>query len=321
MEKTDEEHGVSRKQIESGLKEAGFEVTRKTFYEDIDTLIDMGYDIVKEKSNTGCLYKVVSREFEIAELKLLVDVVQSSKFITEKKSKALVEKITALASNYQARELKREMYTLGRVKYDNESIYYNLDCIHMAICEDKKVSFCYYKYTYDLKKVLRHGGKRYRISPWAVINDDAKCYLLGFDEDEEKMKTFRIDKMCDLIMHDEKRIGREYYSRPEMQEYEKTHFRMFGGKRELVTFYLKEDMIDVFIDRFGLDIYFHRTGDDEFPYQTKIMLCVSPTFYGWVCSLGQEIKVVGPEWVVEDLTRYVVRIYESYCVDKCEYML
>lgn len=204
LEKTDEHHGLKMKEILSELEAYGVSADRKTIPNDFDILRTFGIDVKQERQGRDFSYKVVGRQFEIAELKLLVDVIQSSKFITEKKSKQLIQKLESFASNYEAKQLQRQVYVSGRIKAMNESIYYNVDEIHMAIEMNRKIRFQYFQWNIKKEEELRKDGQLYEISPWALLCDNDNYYMVGFDSKEKKMKHYRVDKMLKSVCMEEK---------------------------------------------------------------------------------------------------------------------
>lgn len=166
---------------------------RKSIYDDIARLMDFGYDIVHVKNKAGSGYYMGSREFELPELKLLVDVVQASRFITQRKSRELIQKLEQFVSAKEATQLQRQVYVAGRVKTENESIYYNVDFIHRAIQENRQISFQYMEWTLDRRLVPVESGERYVISPWARPGDE-NYYLIGYDAAADQLKHYRVDK-------------------------------------------------------------------------------------------------------------------------------
>ena len=196
-EKTDDEHHITMPEIQRALGGYGVTADRKSLYDDLEALRVLGIDVIGEKNGRSYSYHVGKKQFEIAELKLLVDAIQSSKFITEKKSNDLIKKLTSLASNYEASQLKRQVVVQGRIKTMNESIYYIVDDIHNAITNNKKIRFEYLRWNLD-KKMERRKDKLYEVSPWALTWDDENYYLIGFDAEEDKIKHYRVDKMRDI---------------------------------------------------------------------------------------------------------------------------
>lgn len=300
LDRTDEEHGLTLEEISGALSEYGVDAERKTLYDDLEVLRVFGLDIEKRKAKT-VRYHVVSREFEMPELKLLVDAVQSSKFITRKKSNDLIKKIESFASRYEAQQLQRQVYVANRIKTMNESIYYTVDYIHEAINTDVKVTFQYFEWDQNKEKQLRHNGQEYCISPWALTWDDENYYMIGYDSDDGIIKHYRVDKMLGIQPTDEKRDGAKLFENFDMALYSKKTFGMFGGKEEIVALRCKNSLAGVIIDRFGNDIPFTNVTDTHFEIRVKVH--VSPLFLSWLMNFGNGITVLSPERVIEDYVR------------------
>ena len=252
LAKTDEDHSLTMPQIMQELEKYGVTAERKSIYADFNDMTDkLGIDIVKEQVGRETYYHVASREFELAEVKLLIDAIQSSKFITEKKSDALIKKVKGLVSEYQANQLQRQVYVQGRIKTMNETIYYGVDDIHKAISENRKVRFKYYQWNIEKKLVLRHNGDWIVVSPWALTWDDENYYLVAYDALTKKCKHYRVDKMMKIEMLDEPREGEEIFKNFDMAAYAKATFGMYQGNKEKVHIQFPNSMCGVFIDRFA----------------------------------------------------------------------
>lgn len=208
LERTDEEHYITMPEIMEALKEYDITAERKSIYADLRDLETFGIDVEGEQVGNRYHYHVVNRPFEMPELKLLVDAIQSSKFITARKTNDLIRKLETFVSRYDAMKLQRQVYVSGRIKTMNESIYYTVDEIHNAISENKKICFQYFQWNVKKEMELRHGGAYYRISPWGLSWDDENYYLVGYDSDAQMIKHYRVDKMLNLRMIDERREGR-----------------------------------------------------------------------------------------------------------------
>ena len=207
LAKTDEEHSLTMPQIIQELGKYDITAERKSIYLDFDDMTDkLGIEIVKEQKGRETYYHVASREFELAEVKLLIDAIQSSKFITEKKSSALIRKIKKFVSEYQAKQLQRQVFVQGRIKTMNETIYYGVDDIHRAISENRKIRFKYYQWNIKKELVPRHNGDWITVSPWALTWDDENYYLIGYDSDAEQIRHYRVDKMLHIQMLKEKKL-------------------------------------------------------------------------------------------------------------------
>ncbi len=226
LEQTDEDHGLTIAQLAQKLEEWGVSAERKSLYDDLETLQVYGLDVISPQGRGS--YGVGSRLFEVAELKLLVDAVQSSRFITAKKSRELIGKVESLASVYQAQTLQRQVYVANRIKTMNESIYYNIDALHQAIAQGKQISFRYFQWP------VPPGGERYQVSPWALTWDDENYYLVAYDTPEQKIKHFRVDKMEGIRLEKEKRDGAEQFQKFDMAVYFRQVFGMYGGEEAQV---------------------------------------------------------------------------------------
>ena len=300
QEKTDDEHSLTMPQIMEELEKYDVTAERKSIYADFQDMTDkFGVEIIKEQIGRETYYHVGTREFELAEVKLLIDAIQSSKFITQTKSRELITKIKSFVSEHQAKQLQRQVYINDRVKTMNESVYYNVDDIHTAINQNKKIRFKYYKWDINKKLVPRHNGDWFVVSPWALTWDDENYYMVAFDNLDHKIKHYRVDKMMHISIEEEMRDGKEAFKNFDMAEYSKATFGMYQGQKTKVKIRLANNMCGIFIDRFGKEISF-RPIDDEHS-ELHVDVNVSPQFFGWIFSLGKDVKVVGPEEVVEEL--------------------
>ena len=298
-------------EILSALEAYGVTADRKSIYNDLRDLEVLGIEVEGEPVGGRYHYHVLNRPFELPELKLLVDAIQSSKFITERKTNALIKKLERLVSQYDAVKLQRQVYVSGRIKTMNESIYYTVDAIHNAISENRKIRFQYYQWNVKKEMELRHGGAFYHISPWGLSWDDENYYLVGYDSEADTLKHYRVDKMLHIQMSDEKREGQEHFERLNMADYAKKSFGMFGGKEQKVKLLVKNELAGVMIDRFGKDIMM--IPKDEKHFTVNVDVRVSNQFLGWVFSLGNGVKIISPDEVVEQMKREVERLREQYC--------
>ena len=310
LEKTDETHGITMAEIISSLKAYGIEAERKSIYNDINILMQNGMDIIGEQRDKTFYYRLVNRKFELAELKLLVDSVQSAKFITAKKSDELIKKIEGMASRYEASQLQRQVYVAERVKTMNEGVYYNIDAIHTAIGENSKITFQYFQWDVHKKMVLKKGGALYKVSPWALAWEDENYYLVAFDSEEDIIKHFRVDKMMDIELTNEKREGKSHFKEFDMAVYAKKVFGMFSGEEQNVKLLCENDMAGVMIDRFGIDIMLVPVDDEHFTANVKVV--ASKQFFGWVFALGGKVKVIEPESVVKEIKAEAEQLLRQY---------
>lgn len=309
MEETDENHAITLREIADKLKSYGVTAERKSLYSDIENLRIFGLDINGYQMDRTFYYQLVDRDFQLPELKLLVDAVQASRFITEKESKYLIKRLEAYASKYQATQMHRQVYVNGRVKSRNEKNYYSVDDVYTAIDNDKKIEFQYFHFDVNGNEVLAHDGKVYRVSPWAMCWDDEKYYMVAFDEDAGKIKHYRVDKMIRTKVLDEKRVGRDEFKKENMAQYTRRMFGMFDGEVKDVELLCDNSMTDVIFDRFGLDTRIQKM--DETHFVAKVNVAVSSLFFGWIMALGK-VKIIGPEDVVEQMKKYLLEQYDMY---------
>ncbi len=323
LEHTDDEHSLSRNQITAYLSEFGIGAPdRDTFADDIKQLELFGLDIIKEKKGLELYYHIGVRLFETAELKIIVDTVQSSRFLTEKKSRKLINKLEKLTSRYDAEELDRQVYVNGRIKSDNNNIFYNVDRINDAINRKKQISFRYFELkvarksdeegipSLELKKEYRHLEKKYHVSPWTLISNNQNYYMVGCDETGD-IKHYRVDRMDKIdILEECSETGS--LSSFNVAEYAQKHFEMFNGEERKVTLNFNKDIAFIICDRFGSDINLRVVGDDRL--EADVTVCISNQFLAWILSLGNDIYIAGPEDVVEQmklLLRDRSRLYEG----------
>ena len=292
MRDSDEEHPISMAEIIRRLDELGIKAERKSLYDDVECLCEFGVDVVHQSGKNGGYY-VAGRDFELPELKLLVDAVQSSKFITEKKSKILIEKLASLTNRYAEIELDREVYVANRVKTANEQVYLNVDAIQSAMTHNKKITFKYFELTREKKKQYRHGGALYSVSPWSLIWDDENYYLVAYDDGSGQIRHYRVDKMEKISTKDEMRDGREQKNDFDPAMYSRQMFGMFGGESSIVTLRCENSLAGVIFDRFGTSMILRYPDDGHF--EVDVRVSVSPVFLGWVFGFGGRMKITAPE--------------------------
>jgi len=309
-EKTDDEHSLTMPQILEELEKYEVSAERKSIYEDFKDMSKLGIDVIKEQRGRETFYHIAGREFELAEVKLLIDAVQSAKFITQKKSKSLISKVKNFVSEHQAKQLQRQIVINDRVKTMNESVYYNVDDIHTAINQNRKIKFKYYKWDIDKKLVERHGGSYFIVSPWALLWDDENYYMIAFDDWDNKIKHYRVDKMMYIEVGNDERSGKEEFKNFDMAKYSKATFGMYHGEKTKVCIKFANHMCGVFIDRFGKDTLFRKI--DENNSELIVDINVSPQFFGWIFSLGNDVEIVSPREVVNELREYTKKFIMKY---------
>lgn len=307
--KTDEKHPMTAAQLIEELAKVDVAAERKSIYDDIEQLIQFGYDIVHIKSRINGGYYLASRRFELAELKVLVDSVQASRFLSVKKTRELIAKLEQLSSIHEARQLKRQVYVLNRVKTDNENIFYNVDCIHDAIHNNKQISFQYYEWNTDKAMKLRRDGARYVVCPLGLTWDDENYYLVAYEEAKAGIRHYRVDKIKSIEVLDEDRTEDSGYRDFDMASYNNKMFSMYGGELTKVTLSFPERMIGVMLDRFGKDVSLKKEAEDR--YSVRVDVAISEQFYGWIAGLGRQVQIVSPNDVKQRYKEYLLDILQE----------
>ncbi len=303
---SDEEHPVPMSQLITELERNGIPAERKSLYDDMQAMQQFGIDVQCRKGPHPGWF-IGQRQFELAELKLLVDAVQASRFITRKKSDALIGKLETFASTYQARQLQRQVYVDRRVKTMNESIYYTVDKLHTAISSQHVITFTYFDYNIEKKKVYRHNGLRYRVSPCGMIWDNEAYYLVAREAESHQIRHYRVDKIDAVVITC---LACESGGTFDMGTYGKKHFGMFGGPEAVVTLRCQKEMVGVVLDRFGHDVMLIPDGEDFFT--VTMTLVISPQFYGWLFGIGTSVTVVKPVAVVEEYQQKLQELLHLY---------
>lgn len=310
LERTNDEHMLNATELCTILdQEYGISTDRRTIYTEMEILEKFGLDIQQKKGkNSG--YYIGARDFELPELKLLVDAVQSSKFITEKKSKELIQKLEKLCCKTDAAILSKYVFIVNRPKTENETVYYNVDYIHNAIYENKEISFQYAEWTTKKEFKLKKEGAFYVVSPWALTWDDENYYLVAYDEVAGIIKHYRVDKMQRTKILKTDRKGEESFKNFDLASYAKKTFGMYGGIDAEVTLECKNELAGVVIDRFGHDVWLIPQGEDYF--KIKVLVSVSPQFFGWITGIGPGMKIIGPKDVKNQYKEYLLNVLENY---------
>jgi predicted DNA-binding transcriptional regulator YafY len=308
-ENTDWDHKITVNEIIDKLEGYGIPAERKAIYWDIELLKQFGLDIICEKERANKYY-IGTRDFELAELKLLVDAVQSSKFITYKKSRELIKKIGKMCSKYERKSLNRNVVVADRIKTMNESIYYNVDAIHNAIQKNKQIRFKYFEYTIDKRLRFRRNGQYYDASPYALSWSDDNYYLIAYYPRYDDISNFRVDRMKDIIITNENRKIIEEYRDFNIADYSNKIFNMFSGKEESVKLQFDSSLINVVIDRFGKNVTICDRQENCFCIITNVI--VSDTFLGWISIFGNKVKIISPDSLREKMKERVKEIGQLY---------
>lgn len=308
FDSTDEGDGVTMAQIIAELERMGIRAERKSLYNDFLALEELGFPIEKTPTRPPRYY-LSERIFELAELKMLVDAVQSSKFITEERSRALIEKLKRFAGKHGARELSRTVYVEGRAKTVNNAVIYSIDELHRAINENKQIAFKYFSFDKSKKKVMHRGGELYRVSPLALIWRDENYYLVAYNEQSCDVRNYRVDKMQGVSACDVQRSEAALKLSVNSAEYSGKSFGMFRGEELAVTLECDSDMANVIVDRFGQEVTLlpNETG---FTVHTPVI--VSPQFFSWISGLGGGVRILSPRSVKEEFIAYLNHVIEKH---------
>ena len=296
-ERTDEDHPITTPELIHLLAQEEITAERKSIYADMEILRQAGLDVQSRKGKQPGWF-VGQRSFELAELKLLVDAVQSSRFFTKRKSAQLISKLEKLSSTAQAKQLQRQVYVDKRVKTMNESIYYNVDKLHTALGSGKTISFRYFEYNVQKERVFRREGKRYMVLPYGLIWDNENYYLVGYDLGVQEVRHYRVDKMAELALVSVKAEDAPRADCFDMATYSDKHFGMFSGREGRIRLRCHNRMVGVILDRFGQDVMLIPDGEEHFVVTVDAV--VSPQFFGWLFSLSDAIQLTAPGWAVEE---------------------
>lgn len=312
LEQTDDEHGLTMAQIIEQLAEKGIPAERKAIYRDLDSLREFGMEIIKRSNEkTGVAeYAVLERDIEFPELLLLVDAVQSSRFLTTKKCLSLVEDIRKLASVHQGKDLVGRVHVDGRVKMENECVYYNINDIQLAIARRRKITFKYQVYDIDKKTCMRKDGKTYTENPVCLIYRDDFYYLITFNDKHETFVTYRVDRMCNIKVSDEMATRNERIASFDPDLHVSQSFGMYGGDLNLVEIKIEEKNVGSFIDRFGKDVDMTRIDDNHAKVRVRVL--VGATFFAWLAQFGTSVKIEGPSAVAEEYAAFLRGIADIY---------
>ena len=310
LERTDDEHMLNASELCTILdQEYGISTDRRTIYTEMEILDKFGLDIQQKKGKCPGYY-IGARDFELPELKLLVDAVQSSKFITEKKSKELIQKLEKLCCKTDAEMLSRYVFIVNRPKTENETVYYNVDYIHTAIYENKQIKFHYAEWTVKKELKFKKNGAFYVASPWALTWDDENYYLVAYDDKAGIIKHYRVDKMLHMSVLETERKGKECFQNFDLAAFAKKTFGMYGGADAEVLLVCDQHLSGVVLDRFGHDIWMRPI--DQKHFRAKVMVAVSPQFFGWLTGIGTGMEIEGPDNIRQQYKEYLQAIMEKY---------
>lgn len=308
QEKSDEAHPVSASAILEELEKYDIFAERKSIYSDIEQLRQFGYDIEMNHSKTAGGYYLASRDFELAELKILVDSIQASKFITTNKTRALIKKLSSLCSDYQAKQLKREVHVVERVKSGNENIFYNVDAINEALSKKVVIRFSYYSWNEKGEFVVKNNKNDYEVTPLGLIFQNENYYLIAYNHSKNEKRHYRVDKMKGIEVTDIKKMTKDELDQFDLVKYSNENIGMYAGESETVQLRLDKNKVGIAIDRFGTDISIRAV--DDIYCDVRVKVAVSKQFFGWLAGIGTDISIVSPQKVKEEYASYLNKIIE-----------
>lgn len=302
---SDEENPMTTARIIAKLERDGIECNRKTLYKDIDSLNEFGFEVLSRREQSNKYY-VVSRKFDIPELRILIDAVQAASFITPSKTKELIDKIASLGGSSRGKVLKNTT-AFNTVKQKNEGIYYNVASLDEGIIAKRQVSFSYFDYNDIGKRVYRKDGERYIVNPIALVFNDNNYYLVCYNDKYQNISNYRVDRMEDVRVEETKITKSECTEGFNLAEYRKQTFSMYGGELTKVEIAFDKSLTDVIYDKFGSDVRISCVADNWCKVSVKVV--PSPVFFGWCCSLGNKIKLSGD--IGEKYKRFIMEIIEE----------
>lgn len=309
LEEADENHPLTVNQIIEKLAGQGIKAERKSIYDDINTLREFGMDVICERSRSNG-YFIGERNFQLAELKILVDAVAASKFITVKKTGALINKLEACANKFEAGALQRQIYVKDRIKNMQESVYYTIDKIHQAIAQNRQLTFKYLEWTLNKDLHPRKNGVRYLENPLALYWEDDNYYLITYNAKHKKNLHYRVDRMTEVELTEDACDAEAGSDKFDVVQYVKKHFSMFSGEETTVEICFDKSLIGVALERFGKELEIIKSDSDNFT--AKVEVAVSPQFYGWLVGLGTKAKITEPSWVKKEYAKRCKKISNLY---------
>lgn len=307
MKETNENQPVTASDIIRKLEHRGIEASRRSIYDDIEILTEFGLDIIKVEGNKGWYLGV--RDFELPEIKLLIDAVKTAIFIPENKSNILINKLENLTCYSEAKELSNHTL-LGSEKTNSKYVYYSIDTIHRAISLNHMVSFQYG--IWDAKKnyVKKRNSKTYKVSPWCFVMDNNQYYMLAYDDDISGIKHFLVEHIIDAkIIADSKRNGKDYFDKYKLKLKSKM-FGMFDGEDVNVVLKCGEKIANIIVDKFGENVTFIPV--DEHHFQINVKVSISKPFFGWLLSMGTHIEILQPVEVKDEYTKFLKTVLNLY---------
>lgn len=309
MEETDAEHGLSMPDILERLAEKGVAAERKAIYRDLDALREFGLPI-ETLRRAPVEYALVARPFDLSELALLIDAVQSSRFLTQRNSNALVKSIRALASAPQRAQLDKQVHVTGRVSAQNESVFCNVDIIQRALSARRKLRFRYFRYDANKRRAFRHNGDFYCETPVQLVYSDGAYYLVAYNEKHDSFPHYRVDRMCNIEVSDEAVARGKRVAAYDVHEAESRAFGMYSGEETAVVLRAEERAMNAVIDRFGKEV--EAVAQPDGTARVYVTVMKSPVFFGWLAQFGNDVRIERPAALAQEYAAYLRAIVESY---------
>ncbi len=308
---SDENNPMDTYDILSKLEQLEIKCDRRTLASDIELLNQYGYEIMISKEiGKSTHYYIDDRKFDIPELKILIDAIQSASFITPKKTKILIDKIASLNGKHQSEILKNNLVEYNASKRYNEQIYYNINEIEKALQLHKKISFVYFDYDKDLKQVLRHQGKRYYVNPVTTICAMNNYYLICYDDYHDKINHYRIDKMKEVELTRHDIIVTNAIKEFDLKKHCSQVFGMYVGEKEKIILDIDSSLIETIIDKFGTDIKLQELHNKKLRLSAYAQISVP--FINWCMGFGNKLKVIAPNHLVRDIKNHIKEINDLY---------
>lgn len=294
---SDEGNPLTTSELCGRLENMGIVCDRRTLSKDIALLNEHGYEIMSTTVGHEKGYYIDDRGFSVPELKILIDAVQASSFITERKTRELVEKLAQLGGNHRAELLKGNLVCFNTRKHSNEHIFYNVDALEQAVEQQKKVLFRYFSLNEKGEKVYRRDGHRYVVEPVALVFNEDNYYVITYSDRYDSTVTYRVDRMDGVMVVEEPISEKAVQLRQEMAQYTEQVFKMYGGQQEDVVLEFPDELIGVVFDKFGERTPMMRVGEKKCVATVKVR--ISPTFWGWLFQFAGEMRILSPQWVME----------------------
>lgn len=310
-QETDEDNPLGTTLLISKLKLSGIECDRKTLYKDIKALNDYGFEVMCTRGQSNQYY-VVSRKFDIPELRILIDALQAASFITPGKTKELIDKIASLGGSSRGKVLKNTT-AFSTVKQKNEGIYYNVASLDEGIIAKHQVSFVYFDYNDIGKRVYRKDGERYIVNPIALVFNDNNYYLVCYNDKYQNISNYRVDRMENVRVEETKITKSECTEDFNLAEYRKQTFSMYAGELTKVEIAFDKSLTDVIFDKFGSEVRISCVADNWCKVSVKVI--PSPVFFGWCCSFKNRLAIISPKNVVEEYKAHLAEVLRQYNKD------